>query len=166
MTYDVEFTQLAMMTLYDLKGRSEDIAAWCGDAIPPFPTAPLSLTRHAQSELLWLAPNHWILRAPLEKENVLDEALKPNDAPANISIVRTSDSLVFFALHGVDLAEVMAVASPLDIHPSKLAEGSAAFSEVFGIKALVMGNASDIEIGVERSFGPMIADYLQRTIGN
>jgi hypothetical protein len=47
-----------------------------------------------------------------------------------------------------------------------LARNSATFSEAFGVKALFLRKEQNIEIGVERSFGPMIADYLQRTVSN
>lgn len=166
MTYDVLITQLDLMALFDVKGTSKDVARWCGDILPDFPAAPLTFTCKNTAELMWLAPDHWILRAPLASEADLLTLLKPEEAPDEISVVQVSDTLVFFSLQGADLTEILSVVTPLDIHPSKFPRNSATFSEAFGVKALFLRKEQNIEIGVERSFGPMIADYLQRTVSN
>lgn len=165
MTYDVSFTELDLMTLIDLKGDPADVKAWCGDHLPPFPTQPRTVSRSDELELMWLGPNHWILRAPLASEAALVATLTPEQAPDDTSFVRISDTLTFFELSGPDLSEVLSVASPLNFDPLLFPEDGAAFGEAFGIKALFVHAGSNLQVGVERSFGPMIADYLARAIG-
>lgn len=160
MTYDVSFIQCPLMALFDLKGQWQDIADWCGDALPACPSKPLTATRSDTAMLMWLAPKHWLLRAPLDFEQSLNARLRPAECPGNISLARISDSLTFFALTGPDLGEAMSIISPLDTHPGHFRTDSATFTEALGLKALVIRTAQGFEIGVDRSFGAMMATYL------
>lgn len=162
MTYDAGFSQRDLMALFDLKGSGADIADWCGDALPPLPSAPRTLTRDGDTELMWLAPEHWILRAPIGSETDLVARLRPDAAPLHVSVVRISDTLVFFALTGPDLDEALSVITSLDTHPGRFPADSATFTEALGIKALIIRTMRGMEIGVDRSFAPMVADYLTR----
>ena len=58
----------------------------------------------------------------------------------------------------------MAVATPLDIHRDVFPAGSAAFTEAYQIKALIIRREPGYHLGVDRSYAPMIADYLSRTV--
>jgi len=163
MTYDVEIRQLDLMALFDLKGSQSEVAAWCGATLPAFPDQPLRRCEAEERALMWLGPEHWILRAPLKQEESLLAALNPAEAPDTVSVVQISDTLSFFALTGPDVAEVMAVATPLDIHDSVFPPDAACFTDLFSVKALVLRIPGGFHLGVGRSFAPMIADYLART---
>ena len=113
-----------------------------------------------------IGPEHWILRAPLDQEEALFAALKPDAAPADISIVHISDTLCFFEITGPDVQEVMAVATPLDLHAEVFPANGATFSEIFSVKALIIRIEGGFHLGVDRSYAPMIADYLARTIAD
>ncbi len=166
MIYDVQIQPLDLMALFDLKGSREALSNWCGVALPAFPDRAGTYTVREGMELMWLAPEHWILRAPLDQEDGLAEGLKLSTAPDDISIVRISDTLSFFSVSGPDVGEVMAVATPLDIRPSVFPANAATFSEVFQTKALILRMPDACHVGVDRSFAPMVADYFARTVSD
>lgn len=166
MTYDVQIRQLELMALFDLKGEDTVLSKWCGEMTPPFPTAPLTYEVKAGRELMAVGPDHWILRAPIDQEKELAAALKPDQAPDDISIVPISDTLNFFEVTGPETQEIMAVASPLDLHIDLFPANGAAFSEVFSTKSLIIRIENGFHLGVDRSYAPMIADYLTRAIAD
>jgi sarcosine oxidase subunit gamma len=164
MPYDVTFQRLKMQALYDLKGPQEALLAWASDALPPFPDQPNTKTEGGGVTLMFIGPDHWLLRANLSREDALDAALRPAEAPPEISLVRVSDTLAWFRITGPDAAEVMAVACPMDLHESRFGPDGASFTEAFGLRALVIPCAGGFDLAVEQSFGPMVQDYLTRVI--
>lgn len=158
--YDVAIEGLPMQAVIDLKGEAAALADWCGEVLPPFPARPNSLTRASGRALLHIGPGHWLLCADLADEDGLIAALRPDAAPPQVSVVPVSDSLAHFAVTGPDAAEVMAVASPLDLHPTAFAEDAASFTEAFGIRALVRRHPGGFVLSVDRSFAPMILQAL------
>lgn len=162
MTYDASISQLNLMALFDLQGARDSLEQWCGPALPDFPDSPLTYASREKQRLMWLGQEHWILSAPLEEEESLTEQLKPSIAPDDISIVRISDTISFFAITGQEADEVMAVATPMDVHPDAFAEHGSAYTEAFGIKALVIRTKDGFHLGVDRSYGSLAADYLTR----
>ncbi|MBE1285205.1 MAG: sarcosine oxidase subunit gamma [Rhodobacteraceae bacterium] len=164
MPYDARYTRQGLSALFDLKGAMPDVRSWCGEAVPDFPATPNTRTEKDGRSLWFIGPNHWILRAPIEEEGHLDADLRPTEAPAEVSVVRISDTLTFFSVEGADAAQVMAVACPLDLHPSVFGPDAVTYTEVFGLKALVMQKGAGFEFAVEQSFGDMIDDYLTRAL--
>jgi sarcosine oxidase subunit gamma len=164
MGYDVNIRRQGLSALFDLKGAADQITAWAGTHLPPLPGAPNSRSEKDGMQLFFIGPDHWILRAPIAQEDALAGALKPETCPADISIVRVSDTLTFFDLTGPDAAEVMAVACPLDLHPSVFGADSVTYTETFGLKALVQRVEGGFEFAVEQSFGNMVTDFLNRAV--
>ncbi len=162
MSYDVKIAREGLSALFDLKGSSTAIKAWVGDALPKLPERPNTRTARDTVELYYIGQNHWIARAPLDREAALGAQLGPADCPADISIVRVSDTLTFFRITGPQAAEVMAIACPLDLHDTAFGPDAVTYSELFGLKALVMRCEGGFEFAVEQSFGDMIEDYLAR----
>lgn len=163
--YDVAIESLPMQAVIDLKGEAAALADWCGEVLPPFPARPNSLTRAAGRTLLHIGPDHWLLLADLVEEDGLIAALRPEAAPPQVSVVPVSDSLSHFAVTGPDAAEVMAVATPLDLHPTVFAEDAASFTEAFGVRALVRRHPGGFMLSVDRSFAPMILQALILSAG-
>ncbi len=162
MPYDVTFTRLETQALFDLKGPHVAVQTWAGETLPAFPERPNSKTGKGSATLMFIGPDHWLLRADPAREEALDAALRPTAAPPEISIVRVSDTLAIFRITGPDAAEVMAVACPLDLHDSRFGPDAASFTEAFGLKALVTRCDGGFDLAVEQSFGPMVQDYLSR----
>ena len=164
MPYDVTFKRLETQALFDLKGPSVALTDWAGDALPTFPKRPNSKTEAAGAVLMFIGPDHWLLRADLSAEESLDAALRPTLAPPEVSIVKVSDTLAVFRITGPDAGEVMAVACPMDLHDSHFGPDGASFTEAFGLKALITRCEGGFDMAIEQSFGPMVADYLTRVI--
>ncbi len=164
MSYDVTVQRCGLTALFDLKGAAEAVGAWVGDTLPGFPDRANHRTEEEGTELFYVGRDHWIARAPLAREEALEAQLKPTDCPADISIVRVSDTMTFFRVTGPDAAEIMAIACPLDLHDCVFGPDAVTYSEVFGLKALVMRYQDGFEFAVEQSFGDMIDDYLARAM--
>ncbi|MCB2136557.1 MAG: sarcosine oxidase subunit gamma [Rhodobacteraceae bacterium] len=163
MAYDVSITRLPLFTLFDLKGGADALRAWCGPALPALPARPTRALTAAGRTVVWTGPDHWLMRADLAEEAALYTALRPDDAPGDISIVQVSDTLVFFAITGPDAGDVMAVATPLDLHPDLFPPDAASWSEAFGTKALIRPIADGFELAVDRSYADWVEAMLGRT---
>lgn len=164
MGYDAAYTRHDLRAVFDLKGTQGDLADWCAGLDLAWPTRPNTQAMRGPHALCWIGPEHWLLLADLAQEATLEAALRPTDAPETISVVRVSDSFQFFDVTGPDALEVMAIACPLDLHPSVFGDDACTFSEVFGQKALVYRAPKGFAFAVEQSFGPLIEDYLKRTL--
>ncbi len=162
MRYDVSIARRGAFALFDLKGSEGSVRSWAGDALPSLPDRPNSRTEKDGTDLFFIGRDHWILRARLDREETFEVQLKPADCPPDISIVNVSDTMAFFQITGPDADQVMAIACPLDLHKSVFAPDAVTFTEVFGLKALVLRLEIGFEFAVEQSFGDMIDDYLTR----
>ena len=162
MGYDVDITRLPLRALFDLKGKKDALRRWCGGALPPLPNCPNRITESQERRLVQTGPCCWLLLAPLEAEGALTEALRPVEAPDDLSIVPVSDTLTFFAVTGAEAGDVMAVATPLDLHPSAFPPDGASWTEAFGVRALIWRIAEGYEIAVERSYGDWFEEVLRR----
>ncbi|MGI9393002.1 MAG: sarcosine oxidase subunit gamma family protein [Boseongicola sp.] len=160
MSYDATITRLGAMALFDLNGPQKALSDWAGEALPLFPTTPNTAASKDDAELIYAGRNHWLLRAPLECEAEIETALRPENSPPEISVVRISDTKTFFSVSGPDADQIMSIASPLDVHPSVFPKNGATFSEVFGLKALILRQSEGFRLAVEQSFGDMIDDYF------
>ncbi|MFV2054038.1 sarcosine oxidase subunit gamma [Aliiroseovarius sp. YM-037] len=163
MTYDARIERLPIYALFDLKGPQKELNAWCKDRLS-FPNDPNTRTRNDSASLCHIGPNRWLLRDALENEAALIDALKPETAPAEISIVRVSDTQTFFRITGPDAAEVMSIGCPLDLHDAVFAPDASSYTEFFGVKALVLRCEDGFECAVEQSYGNMIEDFLTRAM--
>lgn len=161
MIYDTRIARLGIRALFDLQGKQTDLSAWAGAVLPAFPDRP-NTAAGTENRLLWLGQESWLLMAPLEAEQELSEALRPSEAPDCVSICLVSDSLVFFRITGAEAPAILAMASPLDVHPRVFPEDGATWAEVFGQRALVLRQSDGFEIGVDRSLDAMTQDYLAR----
>ncbi|WP_372574810.1 sarcosine oxidase subunit gamma [Ruegeria jejuensis] len=163
MRYDVTLQRCGLNAVFDLKGAADALRNWVGGTLPPFPEYPNTRTARGGVELYHIGRDHWFARAPLAQEEVLEAQLQPASCPAEISIVRVSDTLSFFRVTGPDASQVMAIACPLDLHESVFGADAVTYSELFGLKALVLRCAGGFECAVEQSFGDMVEDYLTRS---
>ena len=164
--YDVTIRQLPQRAVFELQGQQDRLREWCTDLSLTWPDAPCAFTTTADTHLLWIGPTRWLLLAPLPEEVNLSRALRFDHVPDDISIVTLSDTLTFFDLSGPDVMDVFAVASPLDLMAPETPKPLATWTEAFGQKALVRRTQDGVELGVDRSFGPMVQDYWDRILSN
>jgi sarcosine oxidase subunit gamma len=165
MSYDVEIREIDLSAIFDLKGPMEDLKPRISGLAPAFPDRANTATRSGDLELYWIGSDHWLLRGPIEGETELLATIDPRAAPGDISIVLISDTLAFFNISGPDADQIMAIASPLDTHRSAFPVNGVTFTEAFGLKALIVRRDDGYDLGCDRSYGDMVADYLQRAVG-
>ena len=159
MGYEVTVQELPLRAVFDLKGERTALAAWCGFTLPDRPNRQ-AVAGRGQAALI--GPDHWLLWDDLAQEPDLVASLRPDAAPAELSIVPISDTLAFLAVTGPDAGEVLAVATPLDLHPSVFGMEDIAFTEAHGIKALIRCLAGGFEIGIDRSYANWFRMMLER----
>lgn len=150
MGYDLTVTGPAMRTVIDLRLQLET------PVLPPWPLRPNSRSVAGGKSLLWLGPSHWLLVAPPEDEDALLTAL-PRDG-----VTLWSDSLLFLEIGGADAGVAMAIACPLDLHPSAFAKDDASWTDVFGTRALVLRAPDGWMLGVDPSHADYIVERLAR----
>ena len=161
MAYDVTVKRVELRTVFDLKGEQRAVEAWIGKLGPKFPEDPNTKSVAGSVELLWIGPEHWLLRAPLSEEASILERPVPDE----VSVAHVSDTLASYVIAGPDANEIMAIACPLDLNAESFPDNGATYTEAFGLKALVCRCDGGYELSVERSFGDMLEDYLSRAIG-
>lgn len=164
MTYAVQIRDVGLCALIDLQGSPDAIQDWLATPFPVLPTYPNTAVTHQRLSLYWLAPERWLLRAPIDFEDRLLAIARPHLAPIDISAVVVSDTLRFFRLDGVDACQIVSIASSIDTHPRRFPENGVTYTEAFGIKALLIRTETGFELAVDSSFAAMIEDCLNRTI--
>ena len=60
----------------------------------------------------------------------------------------------------------MSIASPLNLNKDSFTSESATFSEIFGLKALILRNGDGYQFAVDQSFGNMVSDYLDLALAD
>jgi|TARA_B110000908_G_scaffold11636_1_gene13617 sarcosine oxidase subunit gamma len=165
MAYNVNIQRLDISALVDFKGKVQAVKKFAGAHLPDFPEQPNTLTQMDGRTLAFIGRDHWLLRADIAEENTILAALSIDQAPADVSIVPVSDTMTFFQVTGPDADDIMSIGCPLDLHPRVWGTNAISFSEFFGLRALVQRIEAGFEVGVEQSFGDMVADYLARSKG-
>ena len=112
----------------------------------------------------YVGPCHWLLQAGIDREDELSVALRSHLAPADVSIVRISDTVATFRVTGADATHILAIGCPLDLHETAFPDDAVSFTEFFGQKALIRRCAGGFDVSVERSFGDMMEDFLIRAL--
>ena len=166
MTYNVKIHPRVLSALFDIKGSIGDVTAHLKEHIGSFPTEPNSYISQGDWKVFHVGLNHWILMAPINDEQKLLCSLKPDDAPASVSIVLISDTLTFFYLEGPDTFDIMSIACPLNLNNDTFTAESVTFSEMFGLKALIFRDGPGFQFAVDQSFGEMVFEYLNLTLAD
>jgi len=166
MTYDVKIQRKLLNALFDIKGSIRDVKSHLKEHIKSFPIEPNSYISEGNWKILYVGPNHWILMAPIAEEEALVSSLRPYDCPASISIVLISDTLTFFCIDGPDAFDIMSIASSLNLNADVFTPQTATFSDIFGLKALIIRDGDGYQFAVDQSFGEMVSNYLDLTLAN
>ena len=165
MIYDVKINKLGLFCVFDLKGTRTDLASRLAELPVTLPESPNTLSRSGDIVLCRVGPAQWILQAPETSEQQLARELRPEVSDGKTSVVEISDMLQFFAVHGRDADEVLAVCCPLDTHPTAFPKNAVTFTELSGTKALLLRDADGFQFAVDRSYADFIDDILHRILG-
>ena len=162
MGYDVNIQRLGIRAVIDLQGEMDSVASWLKGDLPGFPETANTYTEQYDLSLCWIAPERWLLYSSIDNEARMLQHTQPASAPVGVSIVQVSDTLCFFAINGTDAGEIISIVSPLDHHPSVFPPNGVSYTNILGIKGLLIRTQQGFEIAVESSFTDMIQDYLNR----
>lgn len=162
MGYDVQIHRLELNAVIDMQGKADAIAKWVKGDLPPFPEKPNTANESHGLSLYWIAPESWLLRSSIENEDRMLEMTQPGSAPVDISIVLISDTFRFFKILGPDAGEIISTACSMDHHPSEFPQNGVSYTNIFGIKGLLIRIEAGFEIAVEASYADMIEDFLTR----
>jgi len=165
MGYDVQIQQPQLNAVVDLQGSPQTIENRVKTGLPPFPETPNSASISDDLSLYWIAPERFLLRSNIENEERMLDITQADSAPADISVVLVSDSFRFFRIIGTDAGEIVSMACSMDHHLSVFPHNGVSYTNIFGIKGLLIRIEEGFEIAVESSFADMIADYLARATG-
>lgn len=128
----------------------------------PLPTKPNTTTQSGDRLILWLSPEEWLLRLPLDRVEHDAAALCAALAGRHAAVVDVSDCSIVLRLAGEDARTVLAKGCPLDLHPRAFQPGSCAQSHYLKTAILIcqLNDAPAYDIQVRRSF----AEYLWRAL--
>lgn len=162
MGYDVQIHRLELNAVIDMQGEEKAIKNWVKGKLPPFPETPNTASADDELELYWIAPERWLLRSVIENEDHMLKITQPDSAPVDLSIVQVSDAFCFFIIVGPDAGEIISTACPMDHHNTVFPDNGVSYTNLFGIKGLLIRVENGFEIAVESSHADMIEDYLIR----
>ena len=162
MGYQATIKKLGLSTILDIKGDASAASKRISHLGLALPSEANTATQKDGQYLCWIGENHWLLLSPAEKENQLLDLLAPHDPAMDCRIVLVSDAYTFFTVTGNQADEILAIASPLNIWLTNFPENAATYSELFGIRGLIMRRQNGYLIAVERSYTDMIAIYFEK----
>ena len=162
MGYQATVKKLGLSTIFDIKGDASAASKRISHLGLVLPSEVNTATEKDGQYLCWVGENHWLLLAPAEKENKLLDTLAPHNPAMDCRIVLVSDAYTFFTVTGNQADEILAIASPLDIRLINFPENAATYSELFGIRGLIMRRQNGYLIAVERSYTDMIAICFEK----
>ena len=164
MAYQAIIEKQGLSTIFDIKGDASAVAkrlSQLGLTLPA--SANMSIEKDGQ-HLYWIGETHWLLLAPVEKEAQLLESLTPHDPALDCRIVLVSDAYSFFSVRGDQADDILAIASPLDIRRINFPDNAASYTELFGIRGLVLRRQNGYSVAVERSYADMVSVYFNKVL--
>jgi sarcosine oxidase subunit gamma len=60
--------------------------------------------------------------------------------------------------------DILAIASPLDIRRINFPDNAASYTELFGIRGLVLRRQNGYSVAVERSYADMVSVYFKKVL--
>jgi sarcosine oxidase, subunit gamma len=158
-----------------LAGRSEDLARLAAAEIPfaiqvdvrtrdaatlGFPTEPNTWSRVGERDVLWLAPDGWLVVGDPEDAETVAVELESSLAGTHHSIVDVSANRSIIELTGDDRLGLLSSACPIDLDPRVWSGGRCA-QTVFGAAQVVLQErANATRLFVRPSFAGYVVDLM------
>jgi len=162
MGYQISIERQTLRAVFDIKGVENAVASRLSGLGLALPSEKNSISKANDITLCWIGKDHWLVLAPVEMETQLQTSLTPDDPALDCRVVLVSDVYAFFGITGPQANDIMAIASPLDTRLKTFPENGATFSELFGIRALILRQPNGFTVAVERSYADMIAAYFSK----
>ena len=164
MGYQATIEKQDLLAVFDIKGDASAVAKRVSHLGMPLPASANTLTAKDGHQLCWVGEDHWLLLAPVKKETGLLGSLNPHDPALDCRVVLVSDAYTFFTVTGNQADDILAIASPLDTRRINFPDNAAAFSELFGIRGLMLRRPDGYSIAVEHSYADMVTIYFDKVL--
>jgi sarcosine oxidase subunit gamma len=167
MSYEVDIHARPPESLFDIRGEESTAAACLAAAGLALPDGPNRASGDGEALACWVGPRHWLLLAPLEREDELHARFAELVAGRPASATRVTDAYAGFQVGGPDADDVLAQGCALDLRPRQAPPGLATFTELFGARGLLCKPAEDgpYRLYVDRSLGHYVVQWLHRAAG-
>lgn len=162
MAYQATIKKQDLCAIFDIKGKAGAVAQRLWHLDLQLPENANTASAKGGQHLCWVGEGHWILLANANYERQLHDSLSPDDPDMECRVVMVSDVYAFFSVTGDEADDILAIASPLDTRQPIFADNGATFTELFGIRALVLRQSDGYNIAVERSYADMITQYFDK----
>lgn len=167
MGYDLTIARADAEALFDLRGTPDSVTPLVQDLNLALPARPNSTSQNDDLQLLWVAPERWLVNGPLARESELRQLTERYREQTDVSITLLTDYYAGFDLHGPEVRETLAQATPLNLDPGAFGEGAVTYTEFFGLTGLIRClGAVRYRVHVERSYADFILARLRRAAGS
>ena len=139
------------VAVFDLRGSAGDMRTVLVNCGFEMPGDPFTMSKSDRARVFRTGRRQCILFAELDHESDLDRILQHQCEGIFVQATCVSDFYRGIHVAGHDADEVLAQMTPLNLH--ELGEGCASFTEIFGLKGLIIRQAVDrYEIFFDRSY--------------
>jgi sarcosine oxidase subunit gamma len=132
------------------------------------PTSPSTYAKSADTTVIWLGPNEWLVTGTALAGQELEARLREVVTVHGGAAVDVSGQRTTLRLRGSPCRDVLAKGCALDLHPRAFGEGTAAetmLGQAGVILLAVNGTGADYRILVRSSFARYLADWLLDAAG-
>ena len=164
MGYQATIKKQGLSAIFDIKGDASAVTKRLSKLGFSLPENKNTAIEKDGQHRCWIGETHWLLLAPMEKEAQLLDSLAPHDPALDCRIVLVSDAYSFFSVRGNQADDILAIASPLDIRRINFPNNAASYTELFGIRGLVLRRQNGYSIAVERSYADMVSVHFDKVL--
>jgi sarcosine oxidase subunit gamma len=160
-----ELAQMSFAGMLNLRGAAQDTAfatAVRGATGMDLPLRPNSAALNADSQLLWLGPDEWLLKLRATGAAAMEAALRSALPGQHFSVVDVSSGYTTLVLQGPAAADLLARGCPLDLHQRAFAAGALAQTHKAKASVVIFRPLASpcYEITVRRSFAEYLFHWL------
>lgn len=127
------------------------------------PTTPSTYTKSADTTVIWLGPDEWLVTGTALTGPELEARLRETLSSHGGTAVDVSGQRTTLRLRGSHSRDVLGKGTPIDLHPS-IFGGGAAVQTTLGRTGVILlavdGGGADYRILVRSSFARYLADWL------
>jgi sarcosine oxidase, subunit gamma len=127
------------------------------------PTTPSTYTKSADTTVIWLGPDEWLVTGTALTGPELEARLRETLSSHGGTAVDVSGQRTTLRLRGSHSRDVLGKGTPIDLHPS-IFGGGAAVQTTLGQTGVILlavdGGGADYRILVRSSFARYLADWL------